>query len=73
MGNYKLTYCFDALCGWCYGYTVVMESIYSKYRGKVDFNVVRGGLALGEREGFKNDVALYIKEVAYLQVEKQQE
>jgi protein-disulfide isomerase-like protein with CxxC motif len=61
------------LCGWCYGFTVVKESIYSKYRGKVDFNVVRCGQSLGERAGFINDVALYIKEGAYLQVEKQQE
>ncbi|MFB1021906.1 MAG: hypothetical protein QMC40_04005 [Vicingaceae bacterium] len=61
MEKYKLTYCFDALCGWCYGFTNVMEAIYSKYRGKIDFNTVSGGLSLGERAGFINDVAPYIK------------
>lgn len=58
------------MCGWCYGFTVVMEAIYSKYRDTIDFNVVCGGLALRERAGFINDVAPYCKEGAYLQVEK---
>jgi hypothetical protein len=43
-----------------------MEAIYFQYRDKIDFNVVSGGLALGERAGLINDVAPYIKVEAYL-------
>ncbi|MDR9442665.1 MAG: DsbA family protein [Schleiferiaceae bacterium] len=63
-------YVFDALCGWCYGFSPVMETFYEKHReDPLEFRVLSGGMVLGEREGPIGEVAGYIKE-AYKEVEK---
>lgn len=63
-------YVFDALCGWCYGFSPVMEAFYEKHReDPLEFRVLSGGMVLGEREGPIGEVAGYIKE-AYKQVEQ---
>ncbi|MEO9209899.1 MAG: DsbA family protein [Ginsengibacter sp.] len=41
-------YCYDAYCGWCYGFSEVMKKIYSEYKGKLDFEVLSGGMILPE-------------------------
>ena len=65
-----LTYYFDALCGWCYGFSPVISQIEKKYSSKLDIEVISGGLFLGERTGPVNQVAPYIKEGAYKRVEE---
>lgn len=65
----KLIYYYDALCGWCYGFSPVMFSLEKEYNGRVDFEVISGGLFLGNRAGFVNDVAPHIKSGAYKSVE----
>lgn len=64
-----ITYIYDALCGWCYGFSPVMSSFYASYVARAKFEVVSGGLFLGERIGPINEVAAYIKEGAYKEVE----
>lgn len=53
MENSKLglIYVYDALCGWCYGFSGVMKSIYEQYQNDFDFEVISGGMVLGERAG----------------------
>jgi putative protein-disulfide isomerase len=69
MKDIKITYYYDALCGWCYGFSPVFNQIYAEYKGEIVFDVVSGGLFLGDRVGLINDVAPYIKEGAYKVVE----
>ena len=44
----NLIYCYDAYCGWCYGFSEVMKKIYSKYKNTFDFEVLSGGMILPE-------------------------
>ena len=64
----KIIYCYDALCGWCYGFSPVMEKIHQQYQKDFQFEVISGGMVTGERIGPVGEVALYIKQ-AYKQVE----
>lgn len=68
--KHKITYHFDALCGWCYGFTNVMAKIYDKYNSEFEFDVISGGLFKESRVGLINDVAPYIKNGAYKVVEE---
>lgn len=65
----KITYYFDALCGWCYGFSPVISQLAAAYQDKVELEVVSGGLFLGHRAGPVNEVAPHIKAGAYRSVE----
>ena len=43
-----LYYCYDAYCGWCYGFSEVMKKVYSEYKNKLGFEVLSGGMILPE-------------------------
>ena len=62
-------YIYDALCGWCYGFSSVMNEFHEKYKDQFDFQVFSGGMVTGEREGSIGDVAGFIK-TAYKDVEE---
>ena len=65
----KIIYVYDALCGWCYGFSPVITDIEKKYRDRFDFEVISGGMVTGDRIGSIGEVAPYIK-WAYKDVEK---
>lgn len=65
----KLIYYYDALCGWCYGFSPVIAKLYKEYKNRVDIELISGGLFLEARIGYINDVAPYIKAGAYKNVE----
>jgi putative protein-disulfide isomerase len=67
--NVKLIYYYDALCGWCYGFSSVMSKINKRYVDRLTIEVISGGLFLGNRVGLLNEVAPYIKAGAYKSVE----
>ncbi|MGB0177239.1 MAG: DsbA family protein [Owenweeksia sp.] len=62
-------YIYDALCGWCYGFSHVIQEFYSNNKDHYDFQVLSGGMVTGEQEGPVGEVAGYIK-TAYQDVEK---
>ncbi len=66
--QHKIIYLYDALCGWCYGFSPVMQQLYSKYAGRIEFEVLSGGMMRGPRMGPIDEVAPYIKK-AYRDVE----
>jgi putative protein-disulfide isomerase len=65
----KLYYVYDPLCGWCYGFSPVMVDIEKKYAGKLDIEVISGGMIRGSRVGPIGKVAPFIKD-AYKTVEQ---
>ncbi len=66
--NPTLIYCYDAYCGWCYGFSEVMKKIYSEYKGRLEFEVLSGGMVLPEEPVSIGATARYI-EGAYKRVE----
>ena len=64
-----LIYCYDAYCGWCYGFSEVMKKINSEYKNKLEFEVLSGGMILPEEPVAIGATAKYI-ESAYIRVEE---
>lgn len=59
--NGKILYIYDALCGWCYGFSPVIKKIYEAYRQQFDFETLSGGMVMEERAGVvKPEMAEYI-------------
>jgi putative protein-disulfide isomerase len=65
----QIIYVYDALCGWCYGFSSVMDQLYKKYNNGLDFEVISGGLVTDDRIGPIGEVAPYIQD-AYKDVEE---
>ncbi|GAB5553540.1 MAG: DsbA family protein [Saprospiraceae bacterium] len=68
MEKLKLIYVYDALCGWCFGFSPVMSAFAEKHEADIEVQVVSGGMIRGERIGPIGEVAAYIKD-AYKTVE----
>ena len=45
----KIIYVYDALCGWCYGFSPVMLAVYEQYGEDFDFEVISGGMLRGDQ------------------------
>lgn len=56
----KLTYVFDPLCSWCYTFGPVIEKIHAKYQHQLHFEVVSGGMVLGQQVKPISYIAEYI-------------
>ncbi len=68
MPKSRILYFFDPLCGWCYGFSPVIEKLQNQFKEDLDFEVITGGMIVGARVGPIGVVASYIQE-AYKQVE----
>jgi putative protein-disulfide isomerase len=64
-----LIYCYDAYCGWCYGFSEVMKKINSEYKTKLEIEVLSGGMILPEEPVHISATAGYINK-AYKNVEE---
>jgi len=40
----RVLYIFDALCGWCYAFSPVMQQLYANYGDRLPFEVMSGGM-----------------------------
>lgn len=45
----KIIYVYDALCGWCYGFSPVIRQLYQSYGDQANFDVLSGGMMTGPR------------------------
>src|SRR5690242_16380389 len=57
----KIIYVYDALCGWCFGFSPVIRAVQDAYRDEFDFEIISGGMMIGDRAGRISDVAPYIR------------
>lgn len=64
-----LYYCYDAYCGWCYGFSPVIKKIHELYSDRVGFEVLSGGMILPDQPRHIGIMAGYIAE-AYKSVEE---
>ena len=67
--NPTIFYCYDAYCGWCYGLSPVMKKIAEEYKDNLAFEVLSGGMIIGEQVQHISKIASYIQS-AYKRVEE---
>ncbi len=67
--NPTLIYCYDAYCGWCYGFSKVITHIDTLYSKHMAIEVLSGGMILPASPIHISATAAYIQK-AYPQVEK---
>jgi putative protein-disulfide isomerase len=63
-----LIYCYDAYCGWCYGFSPVIKKIAEEYKDVLPTDVLSGGMILPEKPTHISHSAGYILN-AYQHVE----
>ena len=68
MDKATLIYCYDAYCGWCYGFSPVIKKISGAFSGKMTMEVLSGGMILPEKPVHIRVAANYIA-TAYKNVE----
>ena len=56
-----LIYCYDAYCGWCYGFSPVIKKITEEYKYKLETDVLSGGMILPEKPRQISEMAPYIQ------------
>src|SRR5688500_13863537 len=66
--NPTIYYCYDAYCGWCYGFSKVITRIEEEYRDRLSFDVLSGGMIFEEQPRHIGAIAAYIQK-AYTNVE----
>ncbi len=64
-----LIYCYDAYCGWCYGFSDVMKKINSEFKTKLEIEVLSGGMILPDEPVHIGASAAYINKT-YKNVEE---
>ncbi len=64
-----LIYCYDAYCGWCYGFSPVIKKIAEEYKDKFIVEVLSGGMIISENPMPISASAGYIQK-AYKTVEE---
>lgn len=62
-------YCYDAYCGWCYGFSPVIKKLAEQYGGQIEFEVLSGGMIVPEQPVPISVTANYIDK-AYTTVEE---
>jgi putative protein-disulfide isomerase len=63
-----LIYCFDALCGWCFGFSPVITALEKTFANRVDFDVLCGGMIPKDNAQPIEELAAYVSQ-AYKNVE----
>ncbi len=64
-----IIYCYDAYCGWCYGFSPVIKSLYTNYKDRFDFETLSGNMIPVESTYHISHIAKFIKG-AYKNVEE---
>jgi putative protein-disulfide isomerase len=64
-----LIYCYDAYCGWCYGFSPVINQIAIQYKDTLDIEVLSGGMMIGDQVMPIDKIGPYIQN-AYKRVEE---
>ncbi len=64
-----IIYCYDAYCGWCYGFSPVMTKLAEAYKGQLNVEVLSGGMIISDKPKPISVTADYIQK-AYKVVEE---
>jgi putative protein-disulfide isomerase len=58
----KIIYVYDPLCGWCYGFSPVIQQLRESHGAAYDFEVISGGMVTGNRVRPFREMAEYISQ-----------
>ncbi len=64
-----IIYCYDAYCGWCYGFSPVIKNLWQRYNQAFDFETLSGGMIPENATRHISAIAPYIRD-AYKTVEE---
>lgn len=64
-----LIYCYDAYCGWCYGFSPVIKQIAETFKDDIATEVLSGGMMIEENVAPIEKIAPFIQ-TAYSRVEE---
>ena len=64
-----LYYCYDAYCGWCYGFSPVINKLAMEHADRFEIEVLSGGMILPENPRHIGVTAIYVQK-AYKMVEE---
>jgi putative protein-disulfide isomerase len=64
-----IIYCYDAYCGWCYGFSPVMKKVAEQFGDRLSFEVLSGGMIIMDKPRHIGAMAGYIQK-AYKVVEE---
>jgi putative protein-disulfide isomerase len=67
--NPVLVYCYDAYCGWCYGFSLVIKKIAAEYKSTIHTEVLSGGMILPDKPYHIIHTAQFVQK-AYKNVEE---
>ena len=59
--KFQIIYCYDAYCGWCYGFSPVIKRIAEEYKSLLHVEVLSGGMILPEEPVSIKASAKYIE------------
>jgi putative protein-disulfide isomerase len=62
-------YCYDAYCGWCYGFSPVIKRVWNEYKDRLAFEVLSGGMIITDSPVAIGATAEYIAK-SYKRVEE---
>ncbi|HEY9257754.1 DsbA family protein [Chitinophaga sp.] len=57
----RFIYIYDPLCGWCYGFTPVIQQLQERDNGHMEFNILSGGMITGDNRQPFSSMATYIQ------------
>ncbi|MEY3921110.1 MAG: hypothetical protein RL634_871 [Bacteroidota bacterium] len=65
----RVIYCYDAYCGWCYGFSSVIKELWVRNRNRFEFETLSGGMIPVESTKHISNIAYFIQG-AYKNVEE---
>jgi len=65
----RIIYCYDAYCGWCFGFSGVIKQLWLNHRDEFDFETLSGGMIPVDATKHIGTIAPYIQG-AYKNVEE---
>lgn len=65
----KLIYVYDPICGWCYGFTPVIQQLQQQFGKEMEFEIVSGGMLLHANRRPASAMYTYIQD-AHKRVEE---
>jgi len=64
-----IIYCYDAYCGWCYGFSPVIKKIAEDYKDKLPVEVLSGGMIISDHPTPISNIAGIVQQ-GYKRVEE---